>query len=116
MSQDSSTGVTSKNEDPIKTVTTNVDNNTNDPAVAMKTGIERLIYAGPAVPKEGLKRFTVFKGGVPSNFNTVIEKCPEIKKMFVEPEKFADILLEIEQTGTAYHTWYAKIANYVKGV
>ena len=94
------------------TDTTKTDS--SETAAAAET-TETMIYTGPTVPKEGLKRFCIYKGGLPQIYNDLFTACPEVKSLFVEVEKLSDTLNQIEKTGTAYHTWYAKVQNYIKG-
>lgn len=74
------------------------------------------IYVGPNIPKEGLPRFRVYKGGLPVHFEELFSACPAVKKLFVDVDKLSEVLNLTSQTGSAYHTWYAEAANYVKGV
>ncbi len=74
------------------------------------------IYVGPNIPKEGLPRFRVYKGGLPAHFDELFAACPAVKKMFVDVDQLSEVLNLTSQTGSAYHTWYTEVTNYVKGV
>jgi len=74
------------------------------------------IYVGPNIPKEGLPRFRVYKGGLPVHLDELFTACPAVKRLFVDVDKLSEVLNLTSQTGSAYHTWYAEATNYVKGV
>lgn len=73
-----------------------------------------LIYAGPPIHKYGLARFRVYQGGMPKHCEELFEACPAVKRLIIDVEKLSAVLQQIEQKGSAYHTWYAEAMKYAK--
>ncbi|MDR2523675.1 MAG: hypothetical protein LBC93_08270, partial [Synergistaceae bacterium] len=60
----------------------------------------RLIYVGPNVPDGVLRRFQVFKGGLPPYCEKLREKAPEITELFIPVEGLEAARRKIEEPGT----------------
>jgi hypothetical protein len=60
----------------------------------------RLVYVGPNVPDGVLRRFQVFKGGLPPYCEKLREKVPEITGLFVPVEGLEAARRKIEEPGT----------------
>ncbi|MBU2701685.1 hypothetical protein Ga0466249_002804 [Sporomusaceae bacterium BoRhaA] len=89
---------------------------TKETKTAVAEAATTQIYVGPNIPKEGLNRFRVYKNGTPKHFEQLFSACPTVKNLFVDIDKLSTILKQLDQTGSAYHTWYATVTDYVKGV
>ena len=61
---------------------------------------ETVIYTGPNVREFALKKYQVFRNGLPPNVNKAIEKFPEIKKLIVPVGNLEDTRNKIKKTGT----------------
>jgi len=82
---------------------------------AVVSEINSKIYVGPNIPQDGLNRFKVYQNGMPEHLANLFTACPTVNKLFVDVDDLSEVLNQIEQTGTAYHTWYAAVVDYIKG-
>lgn len=73
-----------------------------------------LIYVGPNLQGGGLSQFTVFRAGLTSHVQSLIEKQPDIEKLIVPVEKMAAAVARSRQPGTFEHTAFLKLKQ--KGV
>lgn len=75
---------------------------------------ERFIYCGPSLPGGLLQRYTIYKGGLPVHLQTVIEKCPSVKSLFVPVAKLAAVNAAITSPGTLENLQYREITEFVR--
>ncbi|BBB91053.1 MAG TPA: hypothetical protein PKA28_10820 [Methylomusa anaerophila] len=75
---------------------------------------EQLIYIGPNIPGGALHRYQVYKGGIPEHLTNTIEKCPAIRGLFVPVEQFATAEQALSSVGSAEHTLFQAIVDYLK--
>lgn len=73
----------------------------------------RLIYIGPNLSKGILQKYTVFKGGLPSHLDEVIEHYPLIKYLFVNICELGEKEKAVNTKGSVENTAYNEI---LKGV
>jgi hypothetical protein len=77
----------------------------------------RVIYVGPNVPGGALRRFQVFKGGLPLYCEDLIKANPEIKELFVPVERLEATRKKIEELGTnEARLFYAVQKKWNRGV
>ncbi|ABO49745.1 hypothetical protein Dred_1211 [Desulforamulus reducens MI-1] len=74
-----------------------------------------LIYCGPNLAKGALAQYAIFKGGFPKHLDQHFEKCPAIKRLFVEPVKLDSTVVAINKPGTPQSVWFKQISDYVRG-
>lgn len=76
--------------------------------------MKTLIYCGPDLPKVPLKENQVmlFKKGFTENIKAEIEKCPEIEKLFIKAEDFADFQNKKRVQGNRENSLYKKVQAY----
>lgn len=74
--------------------------------------VPRLIYCGPNITGGILKRYAVFKGGLPGYLDALFAACPAAKSLCVPIADLAATETAIKKKGTAEHTLYAEVAQY----
>ena len=77
---------------------------------------ESLIYCGGNFPGGKLASYTVFKGGIPSHIDGLIEKCPALKGLFVKTDDFASMMSKINDKNSAEHQIYLQVEKFRLGV
>lgn len=68
--------------------------------------VQRLIYLGPNHPKGILVNSTIFKGGVPEDLETLLDKCPAAKVLLVQTDQAAAVLSGLRNPNSAYAALY----------
>lgn len=88
----------------------------NESLMGINEKVEKdsLIYLGPNLPGSMLNRFAVYKNGMPKHLETVIDKCPDIERLFVSVVKLTEVLEKINKTGTPYNVWYNNVVEFAK--
>lgn len=81
-----------------------------------KTKGPRLVYCGPNVPGGLLTSYTVYKNGIPAHLQATLEKCPDLKYLFVPVEKLVNAREEIKTSGAFLHQKYEVVRKHFKGV
>lgn len=71
--------------------------------------IDQYMYIGPNLLREGLQRFQVYKGGLPSSVDALKEKYPLIKQLFVKTENINIAMQAVQQDGTPAFLAYQQI-------
>lgn len=61
---------------------------------------EPLIYIGPNIFRMALRRFQVFKGGLPPYVKRAIEKLPDIQTFLIPIKELGEMKRKIERPGT----------------
>lgn len=122
MEQNNETKVEGTDETSVKNITeTIVSNNATKKSESSEATStinieEKLIYLGPPLPKEGLKRFCVYKNGLPESVKNIFNIYPDAERLFVKVENISKVLNAIENKGSSYHTWYEKLIGKERGV
>jgi len=75
--------------------------------------VERLIYCGPNLPGGKLTKYRVFKGGIPEYLNELIDKCPEIKMLFVPVAELTRANRAVDTKGTPEQIAYEKVMKFI---
>lgn len=83
---------------------------------AVKTEKQSLIYCGGNFPGGKLASFTVYKDGIPSHLDGLIEKCPALKSLFVPTSEFASTMSKINDKNSAMHQIYITVEKFRLGV
>ena len=91
-----------KTEETIETesaaVKTPVVESTGSPvAAAAVQEAEQTVYVGPNVLPLALRRFQVFRGGLPPYVERAIEKIPEVRSLIVPVEKLDEARMKTEK-------------------
>ena len=81
---------------------------------ATTTGPERVIYCGPSIPSGSLKQYTVYKNGLPEHLTSLLEKCPEIKELFVPIADLAKTQTAIKQPGSIFYRHYQIVQQFCR--
>jgi hypothetical protein len=72
---------------------------------------EPVIYCGPSLPKAKIIAMVVFRGGLPQNILSLIEKVPEIGKLIVPVSKLNETRKKIETMGTEENRLYQVVLS-----
>lgn len=76
------------------------------------TGV--FIYVGPQV--KGLQRFASFVNGYPEHLKEHLEKCPAFKNLFVQPEHFNAVQIQLADETSVEFMFYKKTEEYFSEV
>ncbi len=78
------------------------------PATAT-TKPETVVYIGPNLLGDGLKKNTVFRGRPTELIEAIAEKHPGIIRLFVKVDKLSKAMAEVNKTGTPLNLAYTNI-------
>ena len=74
----------------------------NTPAVQ---AVEAVAYCGPTI-KGVAPQYTIFVDGIPEKLTEIAEEHPVVKALIVPREKFAEMRVKVEQSGTRENLLY----------
>ena len=77
---------------------------------------EQTVYVGPNVLPLALRRFQVFRGGLPPYVERAIEKIPEVRSLIVPVEKLDEARMKTEKAGTNEFRLYEAVKKAAEGV
>ena len=80
------------------------------PATAT-TKPETVVYIGPNLLGDGLKKNTVFRGKPTDLIEAIAKKHPSIIHLFVRVDKLSKAMAEVNKTGTPLNLAYTRIIN-----
>ena len=83
---------------------------------AVKQETEQTVYVGPNVLPLALRRFQVFRGGLPPYVERAIEKIPEVRSLIVPVERLNDARAKTETAGTNEFRLYDAVKKAAEGV
>ncbi len=83
---------------------------------AVKQEAEQTVYVGPNVLSLALRRFQVFRGGLPPYVERAIEKIPEISSLIVPVNKLDEARAKTEKAGTNEFRLYEAVKKAAEGV
>ena len=61
---------------------------------------EPLIYAGPNIYRMALRRFQVFRGGLPPYVKRAVDEIPDIQTFLISIKELGEMKRKIESPGT----------------
>lgn len=73
------------------------------------TSEEPKIYIGPNLPGQPLAQFQVFRNGIPKFVDTIAERSPEIRGLFIPVGKLAAARKRLAQRGTREQQLFAAV-------
>ena len=86
-------------------------------APATTTGAsEQTVYVGPNVLPLALRRFQVFRGGLPPYVERAIEKISEVRSLIFPVEKLDEARMKTEKAGTNEFRLYEAVKKAAEGV
>lgn len=71
----------------------------------------KVIYVGPNLTRGRLLRYRVYIGGLPTHLDEEFQRCPNLKKLFVNVEDIHKAEMEIMTAGTPLNKYYAEAAK-----
>jgi hypothetical protein len=74
---------------------------------------DKVIYCGPNIPGGMLSKYRIFKDGIPEYLNELIDKCPEIKMLFVPVAELTRANRAIDIKGTPEQIAYEKVMKFI---
>ena len=74
---------------------------TSTASTAIDTDIPSVIYTGPNIFAIALRRFQVFRGGLPPYVKRAIEIIPDIQKLIVPVNELEAMRAKIDKPGTS---------------
>lgn len=74
----------------------------------------KVIYVGPNLTRGRLLRYRVYIGGLPTHLDEEFQRCPNLKKLFVNVENINKAEMEIMTAGTPLNKYYAEAAELNK--
>ena len=77
---------------------------------------EQTVYVGPNVLPLALRRFQVFRGGLPPYVERAIEKISEVRLLIVPVERLNDARAKTETAGTNEFRLYDAVKKAAEGV
>ncbi|MBQ9528263.1 MAG: hypothetical protein IJR68_11680 [Fretibacterium sp.] len=77
---------------------------------------EQTVYVGPNVLPLALRRFQVFRGGLPPYVERAIEKIPEVRPLIVPVEKLDEARAKTEKAGTNEFRLFEAVKKAAEGV
>lgn len=77
-----------------------------DKTVNAADTVQRFIYLGPNHPKALLVNSTIYKGGVITAANEILEKCPSAKALLVSTDQTAIVMKELRDSNSVYAALY----------
>lgn len=80
-------------------------------AVRVKPKDERLMYVGPNIPGGRLMSGQVFRGGYPPHCRDLLEKVPEIRKLFVSVDRLMEVQRKLKEPGSNEARLYAAVKS-----
>ena len=83
---------------------------------AIKQEAEQTVYVGPNVLSLALRRFQVFRGGLPPYVERAIVKIPEIRSLIVPVEKLDETRAKTERPGTNEFRLFEAVKKAAEGV
>lgn len=86
------------------------------PAPAAQPEAEQTVYVGPNVLPLALRRFQVFRGGLPPYVERAIEKIPEVRSLIVPVDKLDEARAKTEKAGTNEFRLYQAVKKAAEGV
>lgn len=78
-------------------------------ATTTATQPETLVYIGPNLLADGLKKNTVFRGRPTDIIGRMAEKYSNISRLFVRVENLNKAMLDVEKAGTPLNLAYTEI-------
>lgn len=70
----------------------------------------KVVYVGPNLTRGRLLRYRVFIGGLPTHLDEEFQKCPNLKKLFVDVANLNKAEIEIMTAGTPLNKYFAEAA------
>jgi len=86
------------------------------PVSEAKQEAEQTVYVGPNVLPLALRRFQVFRGGLPPYVERAIEKIPEVRSLIVPVEKLDEARTKTEKAGTNEFRLFDAVKKAAEGV
>ena len=86
------------------------------PVPAAQPKAEQTVYVGPNVLPLALRRFQVFRGGLPPYVERAIEKIPEVRSLIVPVDKLDEARAKTEKAGTNEFRLYQAVKKAAEGV
>lgn len=86
------------------------------PVTAAQQETEQTVYVGPNVLHLALRRFQVFRGGLPPYVERAIEKIPEVRSLIVPVGKLDEARAKTEKAGTNEFRLYEAVKKAAEGV
>ncbi len=77
---------------------------------------DQTVYVGPNVQPLALRRFQVFRGGLPPYVERAIEKIPEVRSLIFPVEKLDEARAKTERAGTNEFRLYEAVKKAAEGV
>ncbi len=74
---------------------------------------DKVIYCGPNIPGGLLTKYRVFKCGIPEYLDELIDKCPEIKSLFVPIADLPKADRAVGTKGTPEQMAYEKVMKFI---
>ena len=105
----------SKNKAEDFNETTETGGTLKAPAMA-ESRTEQTVYVGPNVLPLALRRFQVFRGGLPPYVERAIEKIPEVRSLIFPVDKLNEARAKTEQAGTNEFRLYEAVKKAAEGV
>lgn len=68
--------------------------------------LETVIYIGPNRLQDGIKKYTVYQGGVKTMKQGLEKRYPSIGRLFVPIERPGDAMKEMQRVGTPLYLAY----------
>ena len=76
--------------------------------------IIRLVYIGPTFRRAMLKTGTVFKGGTPETFNSLMDQIPGLRDLFVTSDRLPAARVSVKQRGSRYQVIFEAVQKWIK--
>ena len=76
------------------------ETSTDTESESIEQDTEPLIYAGPNIFRMALRRFQVFKGGLPPYVKRAVEKLPDIQTFLIPIKELEKMKRKIDRPGT----------------
>ena len=88
---------------------------------ANRDSVPIYVYVGPSLPSGLLKRYSTLKGTleeIKGYYKDLFEPYPafeyaKIEKLLIPLSKLPKVKIDVEKTGTLYHSYYTDIENMV---
>lgn len=73
-----------------------------------------LIYVGPSIPGEAIRKNALFSNGVPKHLVTHFDKCKEFEKLFVPVNNFPNVEQELKDPTSPISVFYKEAESYFR--